>query len=86
MLTKDHYSLALASQVDMDMGSVVIAFSDALRAMRKIALGTDACNRHPISVLYAAQITRLAGLAVGASMPGYSQAVAACERGMEEEE
>jgi hypothetical protein len=84
MLTPNHYSLALASQSACNMSGITIAFAEALKAMCKAGLDTDARNKHPISILYAVQIAHLAGIGDGASMAGYAQAVAACERGMEE--
>lgn len=83
MLKPEHYKLALASQSACNTSGIAFAFANALRAMCEAGLDTDARNKHPISILYAVQIAHLAGVGVDVGMAGYSQAVAACERGAE---
>lgn len=66
-LGPNDYKLALASQSACNLTGIVIAFAQVLpkiwAEVRAEGGGTDQVNTHPISILYAAQISFLAGAA-----------------------
>ena len=64
MLEKIDYQNALSSQSACNLSGIVRSFSDILSKIwdeaREKGEGTDWVNNHPISVLFAEQITHLA--------------------------
>lgn len=80
MIPKVHYRNALAVQTNKNMLAIVAAFDDAIQAVwheaRVLGKGEEWVNSHPIVVAFAGHI----GFLVNSASPGYSQAIAACER------
>jgi len=59
VIDKRHWSNALAVQSACNLSGVVLSFAEAMKALCAECLDTDARNRHPIAVLFAAQVQHL---------------------------
>ena len=59
MLTQSDYQLAIDSQSACNLVAVVNHFQRAVKKMKDVGMDTDSINNHPISRLYAEQISHL---------------------------